>query len=143
MTTTHAEMCMMAIRSGIFESSYNMARDYAKTRWQGGKNIIDHSLVRKMLADLYQEKCAMYESWRGIAATIDPVSKLNDGQMGLALNSGERLPWVTSDGIQLLGGIGYMEDVAQARCFRDAKQCESLLGHPQARSFASWQAEAS
>jgi len=140
---SQAEVFMMAIRSGIYESAYTVARDYAKERWQGGKYIIDHSLIRKMLADLYQEKCALYESWQSIVARLDTASALSDGQMGLALKSGERLPWATSDGIQLLGGNGYMEDYNQARCFRDAKQCESLLGHPQARCFAIWQTELS
>jgi len=140
---SQAEVFMMAIRSGIYESTYTIARDYAKARWQGGKYIIDHSLIRKMLADLYQEKCALYESWQSIVTRLDTASALTDGQMGLALKSGERLPWATSDGIQLLGGNGYMEDYNQARCFRDAKQCESLLGHPQARGFAIWQTELS
>jgi len=138
---SQAEVFMMAIRSGIYESAYTVARDYAKARWQGGKYIIDHSLIRKMLADLYQEKCALYESWQSIVVRLDPASELSDGQMGLALKSGERLPWATSDGIQLLGGNGYMEDYNQARCFRDAKQCEHLLGHPQARGFSIWQTE--
>jgi len=138
---SQAEVFMMAIRSGIFESTYTVARDYAKARWQGGKYIIDHSLVRKMLADLYQEKCALYENWQSIVATLDTTLPLSDGQMGLAINSSERLPWATSDGIQLLGGNGYMEDYNQARCFRDAKQCEFLLGHPQAKRFATWQSE--
>ncbi len=140
---SHAEVFMMAIRSGIYESAYTVAKDYAKTRWQGGKYIIDHSLIRKMLSDLYQEKCALFESWQSIVARLDTCLALSDGQMGLALKSAQRLPWATSDGIQLLGGNGYMEDYNQARCFRDAKQCESLLGHPQARGFAIWQTELS
>lgn len=140
---SQAEVFMMAIRSGIFESTYIVARDYAKARWQGGKYIIDHSLIRKMLADLYQDKCALYESWQSILTKLDTSLPLNDGQMGSALKSGERLPWAASDGIQLLGGNGYMEDYNQARCFRDSKQCEFLLGHPQARRFTLWQKELS
>lgn len=136
---SQAEVCMMAIRSGIGESTYATARDYAKTRWQGGKYIIEHSLIRKMLADLYQEKCTLYQSWKQIAATLDATALLNEGQLAQALHSSERLPWLCSDGIQLLGGNGYMEDYPQARCFRDAKQCEFLLGHPQARRFELWQ----
>lgn len=38
------------------------------------------------------------------------------------------LPWLTSDGIQLLGGVGYMEDYPQERRYRDAKQCEFYWG---------------
>ncbi len=138
---SRAEIYAMAIRSGIFNASYSRAREYAAERWQGGKMIIEHSNVKKMLARLYQEKCSLYETWRLLSQSVSTTEALTDGQMGLAMASAERLPWQTSDGIQLLGGNGYMEDYGQERCFRDAKQCEFLLGHPQAKSFATWQHE--
>ena len=34
----------------------------------------------------------------------------------------------TTDGIQLLGGYGYMKDYGQEKRFRDAKQVQCLLG---------------
>ena len=136
---SRAEIYAMAIRSGIFDASYERAREYAAERWQGGKMIIEHSNVKKTLARLYQDKCSLYETWRLMSQGIGADQALSDGQMGLAMASAERLPWQTSDGIQLLGGNGYMEDYGQERCFRDAKQCEFLLGHPQAKSFSVWQ----
>lgn len=139
---SQAEICMMAVRAGIAESSYAAARDYASQRYQGGKVIIKHSLIRKMLAEFYREKAGLDELWRAFSRTLTPGIRISQGQMGLALNSGERLPWLTSDGIQILGGVGYMEDYYQERRFRDAKQCEFLLGHPQARNFSLWQSEA-
>jgi alkylation response protein AidB-like acyl-CoA dehydrogenase len=139
---SQAEICMMALRAGIAESSYLTARDYAAQRRQGGKIIIRHSLIRKMLSDFYREKCVIDDLWRAMASTLRPGVRLSHGQTGMALNSGEKLPWLTSDGIQILGGVGYMEEYAQERRYRDAKQCEFLLGHPQARNFSLWQAEA-
>jgi alkylation response protein AidB-like acyl-CoA dehydrogenase len=35
---------------------------------------------------------------------------------------------VTTDGIQILGGYGYMKDYGQEKRFRDAKQLNTLLG---------------
>jgi alkylation response protein AidB-like acyl-CoA dehydrogenase len=35
---------------------------------------------------------------------------------------------LTDDGIQVLGGNGYMEDYGQEKRFRDARQVQSLLG---------------
>jgi alkylation response protein AidB-like acyl-CoA dehydrogenase len=138
---SQAEICMMALRAGIAESSYLTARDYATQRYQGGKIIIRHSLIRKMLSDLYREKCVIDDLWRSMASHLRPGVRLSHGQMGTALNSGEKLPWLTSDGIQILGGVGYMEEYAQERRYRDAKQCEFLLGHPQVRNFSLWQTE--
>ena len=34
----------------------------------------------------------------------------------------------TTDGIQLLGGYGYMKDYGQEKRFRDAKQIQVLMG---------------
>lgn len=139
---SQAEACMMAIRAGIADASYSTARDYAAQRYQGGKIIIRHSLIRKMLADFYREKCVLNEQWQNIASGLRPGEKLSAGQMGMALNSGRLVPLLASDGIQLLGGVGYMEDYPQERRFRDAKHCEFLLGHPQARNFSLWNPEA-
>ncbi|CBL44840.1 Acyl-CoA dehydrogenase [gamma proteobacterium HdN1] len=138
---SHAETCMMAIRAGIAKASYRTARDYAAQRYQGGKIIIEHSLIRKMLADFYRETCAMDESWRMMAQGLQSDQPLRHGQVGVALKSGDLLPWLTSDGIQILGGVGYMEDYIQERRFRDAKQCEFLLGHPHARTLNLWHHE--
>ena len=140
---SQAEIYIMAIRSGIAESSYRTARDYATERYQGGKIIIEHSVIRKMLADFYREKSALEENWRTFSQTISPDLSISDGLMGIALASAEKLPWLTSDGIQILGGVGYMSDFIQERRFRDAKQCEFLLGHPQAKAFSNWHADAS
>lgn len=137
---SQAEVCMLAIRAAIAASSYQTALDYAKERYQGGKIIIEHSLIRKMLADFYREQATMDEVWRSLAQGLTPYQALSAGQQGLAINGGEKLPWLTSDGIQILGGVGYMEDYPQERRYRDAKQCEFLLGHPQARTFAMWEA---
>lgn len=135
---SQAEVCMLAIRSAIADSSYQTAVDYAQERYQGGKIIIEHSLMQKMLANFYREKSVIYELWQSIGRTLEPYRPLTDGQLSLTLNTAEKLPWLASDGIQILGGIGYMEDFPQERRYRDAKQCEFLLGHPQAKSFDQW-----
>ncbi|MFY9179728.1 MAG: acyl-CoA dehydrogenase family protein, partial [Venatoribacter sp.] len=83
---------------------------------------------------------AMHELWQSLGTSLKPYQPLNSGQLSLALNSGEKLPWLSSDGIQILGGVGYMEDYPQERRYRDAKQCEFLLGHPQAKNFQQWKA---
>ena len=35
---------------------------------------------------------------------------------------------VASDGVQILGGVGYMKDFGQEKRFRDAKHLQALLG---------------
>ena len=45
-----------------------------------------------------------------------------------AVHIGDIAADVTSEGIQLLGGNGYMKDYGQEKRMRDAKQAQSLLG---------------
>ncbi len=135
---SQAELWVLAIRAGIFEASYRTAAEYTQDRWQGGKMVIEHSAIRAMLAQLQGQKLALNENWQTIAPSLLFDSLLNPGQLGIAHAAAEQLPWHTSDGIQLLGGVGYMEEYFQEQRFRDAKQCEMLLGHPQARRLANW-----
>ncbi|MGK5091160.1 acyl-CoA dehydrogenase family protein [Deltaproteobacteria bacterium TL4] len=139
---SQAEVYMLAIRSGILQSSYAHAQKYAAQRYQGGKIIQEHTVMKKMLSELYRDNASLYESWRGILMSLKPENSINDGQMGLALSSAEKLSGQTSNGIQIFGGNGYMEDYEQERRFRDAKQCEFLLGHPQIKSISLWQKNA-
>lgn len=87
-----------------------------------------------MLADMFKEQQVMEGAWQGFNS-----KKSASETLAMALNSAERLPFLCSDGIQIFGGIGYMEDFPQERRYRDAKQVEFLLGHPQARNFTLWQ----
>jgi alkylation response protein AidB-like acyl-CoA dehydrogenase len=136
---SQAEVGVLAIRAAILERSYTVACDYAALRWQGGKIIIEHSLVRKMLADLHLAQSLLAVSWRAMASALQPGKPLTAGQMGIVLQSAVETPRHASDGMQLLGGNGYMADYGQEGLFRDAKQCEMLLGHPQAKRFTVWE----
>jgi alkylation response protein AidB-like acyl-CoA dehydrogenase len=136
---SHAEAVVLAIRAAILRRSYETAREYAAERWQGGKIIIEHSLVRQMLADIHLASCQIDDAWKGMVTAIEPGKPLRTGQLAVSLRFAAELPKLTSDGIQLLGGNGYMEDFGQERLFRDAKQCEMLLGHPQAKRFSAWE----
>lgn len=139
---SQAEALMTAIRAGIVGESYSVARDYAAGRWQGKKLIVEHSVVQRMLAELYGVGRAIDECWREMSAGVVSGEALSAGQISASLHFGAAVTRLASDGIQLLGGYGYLEELGQERRFRDAKQCEMLLGHPQARSFSNWRREA-
>jgi alkylation response protein AidB-like acyl-CoA dehydrogenase len=52
-----------------------------------------------------------------------------------ALQVQEMATETTCDGIQLLGGNGYMQDYGQEKRFRDAQQIQALLGMPPIRKL--------
>ncbi len=118
-----------AIAGGIMKGSFADALEYCQQREQGGRHIIDWSEVRMLLssmavsckaADMLVE-CAARAVDRG-----DPGWEL--ASRAAALQVQAMATEVTSNGIQLLGGYGYMKDYGQEKRFRDAKQAQSLLG---------------
>jgi alkylation response protein AidB-like acyl-CoA dehydrogenase len=64
---------------------------------------------------------------RAMAAAVDAGNGFPLSSAGLILLS-EQASRVTADGVQCLGGYGYMEEYGQEKRMRDAKQIEALFG---------------
>ena len=124
---------------GIAERSYQIARRYAADRVQGRNAqgqptvILGHADVRRMLLTMK----ALLQASRGLAytaaAALD-VAQYGDGAAAEAANERAELltpivkSWcsdmaieVTSLGVQVLGGMGFVEDAGAAQCYRDVR----------------------
>ena len=127
----------------ISERSYQRALSFARDRKQGfsfkkGKkervNIIEHPDVKRMLIEMKSQ----IEAMRGLAVftaeTIDYSNKLSNTEEGVEyLNLSSLLTpivkaWctdqsvvITSLGIQVHGGMGFIEDTGAAQYFRDSR----------------------
>lgn len=121
---------------GLMESSFREAAGYAKERVQGGREIINWSEVRMILS-------SMAMACRNVEMLIEQaVREIREGRVGWRLSSRTSLlvaqdlvRQVTSDGIQLLGGIGYIKDYGQEKRFRDGHHLLSLMGHYPSRKL--------
>jgi len=119
-----------SISLGVMKGSYREALDYSRQRVQGGREIINWSELRMMLSRAAVQcrtsemlvNRALHESELGIPGW-------EDSARAAALHVQEAACHVTSDGIQILGGNGYMQDYGQEKRFRDAHQLKVLLGH--------------
>ncbi len=112
-----------AIAAGTLSRSRRTATEYASGRYQGGRNIIDYQEVRRLLAGmLSDEELCLSAVERLLGDTPEPAAT------EIFLRAKERAARATCDGVQLLGGYGYMEEYGQERCMRDAKQAQCLLG---------------
>ncbi|MEB2311812.1 MAG: acyl-CoA/acyl-ACP dehydrogenase [Sorangiineae bacterium] len=113
-----------AICAGIVGRSLRTATDYAQSRYQAGALIIEHQEVRAMLARMLADHAACH----------DAVERLASGELPAPLararfiEAKERAARATLDGVQLLGGNGYMEAYGQERCLRDARQAACCFG---------------
>lgn len=114
----------LGISAGIVACSLESAVSYAKDRYQGGKSIIEHQEVRRLLSTVQEAAVMCSEAAARLAAGNLPRSRA----LALFAQAKERASLATQDGVQLLGGYGYMEDYPQERCMRDARQAQCLFG---------------
>ena len=118
-----------AMSAGIMKGSLKEAMDYTKEREQGGRAIINWSEVRMILANMAVKSRAadmcVAETCQGIEAKIQDWGVYS---VATAIHVHELACELVNDGVQLLGGNGYMKDYGQEKRYRDARQVQALLG---------------
>jgi alkylation response protein AidB-like acyl-CoA dehydrogenase len=121
---------------GVMQGSFEEAVAYAQERQQGGREIVNWSEVRRMLARMaVKVKAADMLVSDACHSAQENIPGWELGAMAAALYAGEASVDLTTDGIQVLGGNGYMEDYGQEKRFRDAAQIRSLMGHAPLREL--------
>lgn len=118
-----------AMALGVMKGSFDTALEYTRQRRQGGREIVNWSEVRRILAGMAVKAKAADMLVSEVCRAVDgnePGWRL--GARAAALHVQRAACEVTTDGIQLLGGNGYMEEYGQEKRFRDAEQIQSLLG---------------
>ena len=118
-----------AMSLGVMKGSLKEAAEYSFQRTQGGRLIHQWTAVHAILANmtvltrtaemaLEQASVAQDKQSPGWKTSVQSVSAFVQ----------EQACQVTTDGIQVLGGYGYMKDYGQEKRFRDATHLQSLLG---------------
>jgi alkylation response protein AidB-like acyl-CoA dehydrogenase len=122
---------------GAAEGAYQHALTYAKTRKQGASNvpkgigtILDHADVRRMLltmkADIFAARSLALETavsidlsnalsdgiWKSRAAFLTPIAKSFGTETGCR---------VAELGVQVHGGMGFIEESGAAQYYRDVR----------------------
>ncbi|GAB7180606.1 acyl-CoA dehydrogenase family protein [Kitasatospora sp. Ki12] len=106
---------------GIARAAYEVALDYARTRVQFGRPIIDNQGVAFQLADMKTRiDAARLLVWRAswMAATNQPFTAA-EGSMS-KLYAGETAKYVTAQAMQILGGNGFTREYPVERMHRDS-----------------------
>ncbi|MER5986317.1 acyl-CoA dehydrogenase family protein [Streptomyces sp. NPDC001787] len=110
-----------AMAVGTARAAYEVALDYAKTRTQFGRPIIDNQGVAFQLADMRtQIDAARLLVWRAswMASAGKPFTSA-EGSMS-KLYASETAKKVTAQAIQILGGNGFTREYPVERMHRDA-----------------------
>lgn len=114
---------------GIMKGSFKAGLEYCEQRYQGGRMIIDWSDVRMKLAGMGSVIALAETCVYGLKSMYASGSaKAGPSAVSCAVQIGNMSTNVTSEGMQVLGGNGYMKDYGQEKRMRDAKQAQSLLG---------------
>ena len=128
---------------GIMRRALDEALPYVHTREQFGQPISRMQLVQGKLADMYVALQSSRAFTMGIAEAIDNGhALLSSGEgpgissrdcTGAILLAAENATKVGLDAIQLLGGMGYVNEVPVGRLLRDAKLYEIGAGTSEVR----------
>ncbi|MCZ6830235.1 MAG: acyl-CoA dehydrogenase [Gammaproteobacteria bacterium] len=115
---------------GVSEGAYQKALAYARERVQGGVPIIEHADVKRMLLTMKTSIEAMRALAYSEAVTLDRAHHLKDPaeQARIDLMIPVIKGWltemgdeITSLGVQVHGGMGFIEETGAAQYFRDAR----------------------
>lgn len=121
----------MAMLCGLMHGSLQTAQAYAMERHQGGGNLLGWGEVRRLLA-VQHERLASGQA--ALSSALRALKRpAGDGEaascvQALLLQCGEAATALATDGVQLLGGNGYMKDYGQAQRLCDAWQLHGLMG---------------
>jgi isovaleryl-CoA dehydrogenase len=122
---------------GLMQAALDTTLPYTHTRKQFGQPIAHNQLVQGKLADMYTKYRASQAFTYSIARSVDeshedPDIKTQDCA-GAILYAAERATECALDAVQLMGGMGYMNEVPAGRILRDAKLYEIGAGTSEVR----------
>ncbi len=123
------QVCGSAMSAGIMNGCLKEALEYSRNRQQGGRKIIDWSEVQMILSDMAIKTDTSGVLLAQACQAVDAAAPQWDKDAAAAMIYIQNTACqVTTDGVQILGGYGYMKDYGQEKRFRDAKQLQALLG---------------
>lgn len=130
-TFEHTRPDVAAMAVGVARAAFEYAMDYSQQREQFGKPIARLQAIGFMLADMATEiDAARLLTWRS-AWMLDqglPVNKEASMAKRFAADTAMK---VTTDAVQVLGGVGYMRDYPVEKWMRDAKIMQIYEGTSQ------------
>ncbi|MFI7336458.1 acyl-CoA dehydrogenase family protein [Streptomyces sp. NPDC050085] len=110
-----------AAATGVARAAYEYARDYARTRVQFGKPIIEHQAVAFRLADMRtrieQSRLMTWRAARRLDAGLDATAEAAMAK----LTASETAAYCTWAAVQTLGGWGYSREFPVEQWMRDAR----------------------
>lgn len=121
------------------QASLDLTLPYTHSRAQFGTPIAHNQLVQAKLADMHTKFSASRAYTFATARTLDSSFQSPNSSpdtkdcAGVILFAAERATECALEAVQLMGGMGYMNEVAAGRILRDAKLYEIGAGTSEVR----------
>jgi alkylation response protein AidB-like acyl-CoA dehydrogenase len=130
-TLDHSRPIVAAGAVGVARAAFEFALAYSQERKQFGRPIAKQQAIQFMLADMATEiDAARMLCWR--AAWLLDQEEPNSVQSSMAkVFAGDIAMKVTTDALQIVGGMGYMRDYPMEKFMRDAKIMQIYEGTAQ------------
>ncbi len=117
-----------AVATGLAQAALDTALAYAKEREQFGTRIIDFQGVGFLLADMATQVEAARTLYRSAADRLDHGFEVTKVCSMSKLFATDAAMQVTTDAVQVLGGVGYTRDFPAERFMREAKVMQIFEG---------------
>lgn len=123
---------------GIMQAVMDVTVPYVHERKQFGQAIGEFQLIQGKMADLYTTMQASRAFCYAVGKQLDKLGagharEVRKDCAALILYCAEKATWMAGEGIQLLGGNGYINDYPTGRLWRDAKLYEIGAGTSEIR----------
>ena len=127
-TLDTARSGVAALSVGVARAALEYAVGYAKQRHQFGKPILTNQGVSFMLADMAMKvEAARLLTWQAASLLDEGENVTAKAAMAKCFASDTAME-VTTNAVQILGGVGYMKDYPLEKLMRDAKLLQIYEG---------------
>jgi alkylation response protein AidB-like acyl-CoA dehydrogenase len=116
-----SRVVLAAAATGAARAAYEYALDYARTRTQFGKSIIEHQAVAFRLADMATRIESSWLMTLHAARQLDAGKNVNGLAAMAKLQASETAMFCTWAAVQTLGGWGYSREYPVEQWMRDVK----------------------
>ncbi|HEY9573217.1 MAG TPA: isovaleryl-CoA dehydrogenase [Pusillimonas sp.] len=123
---------------GIMQAVMDVVVPYIHDRKQFGQSIGEFQLIQGKVADLYTTLQASRAFCYAVGKNLDKLGagharEVRKDCAAVILYCAEKATWMAGEGIQILGGNGYINDYPTGRLWRDAKLYEIGAGTSEIR----------
>jgi len=123
---------------GIMQAVMDVVVPYIHDRKQFGQAIGEFQLIQGKVADLYTTLQASRAFCYAVGKNLDKLGagharEVRKDCAAVILYCAEKATWMAGEGIQILGGNGYINDYPTGRLWRDAKLYEIGAGSSEIR----------